>query len=411
MKRVALGVTGCIGAYKAAEILRGLQKEGAEVWVVMTRHAQEFIAPITFEALSGHKVITEMFARPKSDTALGDHVEIEHIALAQAIDLLLVAPATANVLGKFSYGIADDFLTTLYLATPAPTLLAPAMNVEMWSHPAVQANVHTLKARGLHFVEPSAGYLACGMEGQGRLADVEPIVAAAMHLLSRRATLSGERILVTAGPTIEDIDPARFISNRSSGKMGYALAEEAAARGAQVTLISGPTRLDPPAGVEWVPVRSSEQMLTAVLTRVPSSTVLIKAAAVADFRPAQVQPRKIKKSDALTEIRLEPTTDILRAVGKIKQGQIVVGFAAETETLLENAQKKLAEKDLDLIVANDVSSPQSGFDVDTNEVTLLDRSGGIERLPLLAKREVAARILDRVEGMIRQRKAPAPQTA
>ncbi|MBI1745883.1 MAG: bifunctional phosphopantothenoylcysteine decarboxylase/phosphopantothenate--cysteine ligase CoaBC [Acidobacteria bacterium] len=408
--KVALGVTGCIGAYKSAEIVRGLQREGVEVWVIMTRHAQEFIAPLTFEALSGHKVITDMFAPTKAETPLQAHLEIEHIALAQAIDLLIVAPATANVLGKFHHGIADDFLTTLYLATPAPCLLAPAMNVEMWNHPAVQANVQALKDRGVHFVEPGAGYLACGMEGQGRLADVETVVAAARRILGRRRALAGERVLITAGPTCEDIDPTRFISNRSSGKMGYTLAEEAVARGAQVTLISGPTSLAPPPLAQRIAVRSAEQMLRAVLDQLPENSILIKAAAVADFRPAQTRPQKIKKDLPFTEIRLEPTLDILREVMRVKRDQLVVGFAAETEAVMENARKKLLEKDLDLIVANDVSGTQSGFDSDNNAVILIDRAGEVDQVSRRSKREVAVCILDRIERLLQRRRSSAPQT-
>lgn len=387
--KIALGVTGCIGAYKAAEILRLLQEGGAEVVVVMTENAQRFVGPLTFEALSGHEVVTDMF-RP------GSNVEIEHIALAQSIDLLLVAPATANMLGKFAYGIADDFLSTLYLATPAPCLIAPAMNVEMWRHPAVQANVRTLRERGVYFIEPEEGYLACRMVGPGRLAEPERIAAEALEIARRAKSLAHEHLLVTAGPTCEDIDPVRFISNRSSGRMGYAVAEEALKRGARLTLISGPTELAPPAGARLVRVRSAEEMLRAVLENLDNATVVVMAAAVADFRPAVARASKIKKSEGPPEIKLEPTPDILGELARPERrgARILVGFAAETEELVENARRKLREKNLDVIVANDI---REGFGSDTNLVTILDRYGREERLPRLSKKEVARRLLDVVE--------------
>ncbi|HZS46018.1 MAG TPA: bifunctional phosphopantothenoylcysteine decarboxylase/phosphopantothenate--cysteine ligase CoaBC, partial [Blastocatellia bacterium] len=326
--RIALGVTGCIGAYKAAEILRGLQQRGASVRVAMTRHACEFVQPLTFQALSGEAVITDMFAaREQSD--------IQHITIAQEIDLLLVAPATANILAKFANGIADDFLTTLYISTPAPMLVAPAMNVEMWNHPATQANVATLRNRGVSFVDPEAGYLACGMEGSGRLAEVDRIVESALNIVIARREepkrdLAGEHVLVTAGPTIEDIDPVRFISNRSSGKMGYAIAAAAAKRGARVTLISGPVKIAPPADVEVIPVRSTAEMFNAVLDRFEKATIIIKAAAVADYRPMNQATEKIKKNDGRLTIELEKTEDILSELGLRKGNRILIGFAAET---------------------------------------------------------------------------------
>lgn len=400
--KVALAVTGCIGAYKAAEILRELQKQGVDVVVVMTKHAQEFIAPLTFEALSGHRVITDMFTP-------GTNIEIEHIAVAQSIDLLLVAPATANVIGKFCYGIADDFLSTLYLATKAPCLIAPAMNVEMWRHPCVVENVQTLRRRGVFFVEPEEGYLACRMEGPGRLAAIETIVREALGLLRRNRSLSNERILVTAGPTCEDIDPVRFVTNRSTGKMGYAVAEEALRRGATVTLISGPTHLEPPAGVRKIDVRTADQMLQATIDHVNDATIVIKAAAVSDFKPLLVSSTKIKKTGPISEIQLAKTKDILSEIKKVKGDRLVVGFAAETENVIENAKKKLVEKGLDLIVANDVSGSDSGFAVDTNVVTLIDRFGNEESLPKMSKKDVAARVLDRVEK-IRKAGANQPST-
>jgi len=390
--RIALGVTGCIGAYKAAEILRGLQQRGASVRVVMTRHACEFVQPLTFQALSGEQVITDMFApREKSD--------IEHITLAQEIDLLLVAPATANILAKFAHGITDDFLSTLYISTPAQVMVAPAMNVEMWNHPATQANVANLRERGVKFVDPEAGYLACGMEGAGRLADVNRIVDAAVDAvlqksLDHKRDLAGEHVLVTAGPTVEDIDPVRFITNRSSGKMGYAIAAAALKRGAKVTLISGPVKIDPPAGVEFVSVRSTKEMASAVLSRFEGATIIIKAAAVADYRPTTQATEKIKKNDGHITIELEKTEDILAELGGRKGNRVLIGFAAETNDTLKNAQKKLIDKNADLIVANDVSADGAGFDIDTNIVTLVSRDADPLALPLLSKTEVANRLLD-----------------
>jgi len=390
--RIALGVTGCIGAYKAAEILRGLQQRGASVRVVMTRHACEFVQPLTFQALSGESVITDMFApREKSD--------IEHITLAQEIDLLLIAPATANILAKFAHGITDDFLTTLYISTPAKVMVAPAMNVEMWNHPATQSNVALLRERGVKFVDPEAGYLACGMEGAGRLADVNRIVDAAIDAVLQKSAehkrdLTGEHVLVTAGPTVEDIDPVRFITNRSSGKMGYAIAAAAVERGACVTLISGPVKIDPPAGVDFVPVRSTAEMLAAVLSRFDDSTIIIKAAAVADYRPVNLALEKIKKTDGGLTLELEKTEDILAELGRRKGNRVLIGFAAETNDTIKNAQKKLIGKNADLIVANDVAADGAGFDIDTNIVTFVSRDAVPVKLPLLTKTEVANRLLD-----------------
>lgn len=384
--KVALGVTGCIAAYKAVEVLRGLQKRGIQVQVVMTRHATEFVAPLTFQAISGSPVITDMFA-PTEDP------EIKHIQLAQSIDLLLVAPATANIIAKFANGIADDFLSTLYISTRAPLLIAPAMNSEMWRHPATQENLRKLTERGAHFVDPEEGYLACRTVGPGRLAEPDLIVARAIEILNRRSDLAGERVLVTAGPTYEPIDPVRGITNRSSGRMGYAMAEAAIARGAEVTLITGPVWIAPPAGARIIRVRSAAEMLAAVMNSLEWATMVIMAAAVADFRPSSVAPQKIKKEADRLILELERTEDILESVCRAKGDRIVIGFAAETEDLIANARKKLLEKGADLIVANDVTLPGSGFDVETNRVALVSADEVLE-LPLMPKREAADHILD-----------------
>ena len=401
--KILLGVTGCIGAYKAAEVLRGLQKAGAQVRVVMTEHATEFVRPATFEALSGKPVIVGMFAQ-------SDHSSIEHIAAAREADLLLIAPATANILAKFAHGIADDFLSTVYLSNTNPVLIAPAMNVEMWNHPATQTNLKTLRERGVQFVEPGVGYQACGEVGVGRLAEPEEIVAAGLRVLSGNNLKSqisnlksqdyfGEHVLLTAGPTVEDLDPVRFITNRSSGKMGYAMAEAARDRGARVTLVSGPTRLEAPSGIETINVRSTREMYEAVMNHLADATVFIGSAAVADFRPMDRAEHKIKKQGrANITIELEPTEDIIAAVAADpnRNGRIVAGFAAESQTLLEYADKKLREKGLDLIVANDISRSDAGFDVETNAATILNRDGSRVELPLQTKRELADRVLDEI---------------
>lgn len=387
---IALGVTGCIGAYKAAEVLRGLQRHGHEVTVVMTRHAQEFIAPLTFEAISGRPVITDQFAP-------GANAAIEHVALASDIALLLVAPATANIIGKFASGIADDFLSSLYLATRAPVLIAPAMNTQMLTHEAVQANLRTLAARGVRFVEPGEGYLACGWIGKGRLADPEAIVTSALDVLKPRLSLAGRTVLVSAGPTLEDIDAVRFIGNRSSGRMGYALARAAAACGARVVLVSGPTDLDAPPRVERVAVRSAAQMRDAMLARAGEADVIIMAAAVADYTPARAVPGKIKKGAATLQLDLRKTDDILALLSARATGAVLVGFAAESDRVLEHARAKLVEKRLDLIVANDISRADAGFEAETNAVWLLAPGAPDEEVPLQSKDAVAARILDRIE--------------
>jgi phosphopantothenoylcysteine decarboxylase / phosphopantothenate---cysteine ligase len=383
--KVALGVTGCIAAYKAIEVMRGLQKAGISVQVILTRAAAEFVTPLTFESLSAQNVITDMF-QP------GQNRDIHHISVAQSIQLLAVVPATANILGKFAHGIADDFLTTLYLSNPAPVLLAPAMNVEMWRHTAVRANVETLKARGHFFVNPEPGPLACGMEGEGRLASVEAIVSRILDLLRCGESLAGLKVLVTAGPTVEDIDPIRFLSNRSSGKMGYAVAEAARRRGATVFLVSGPTALSAPSGVQKIDVRSAAQMKDAVLQLYPDMDIVIKAAAVADYRPVETAPQKIKKGKEGNILHLARTEDILEILGKEKKGQVLVGFAAETENLLDSARAKLTRKNLDLLVANDVS--KGVFGADSSTVHILSRSGGITTIQDQSKLAIAGKLLD-----------------
>jgi phosphopantothenoylcysteine decarboxylase / phosphopantothenate---cysteine ligase len=406
--RVALGVSGGVAAYKAAELVRRLQQEGIEVQAVMTASAQEFITPLTFAALTGQKVITEMFG---SETAAANmESAIEHIAVAQRIDLLVVAPATANVIAKMARGVADDFLTTLYLATKAPVVVAPAMNVNMWEHDATRENIDILGARGVLVVAPEEGYLACGMTGAGRLASVEAIATAVCGRLGITHDLENETVIVTAGPTCEDVDPVRYLTNRSSGKMGYALAEAAMRRGARVVLISGPTRLDSPQGVEFVSVRTTEQMRAAVLEQLPRSTAVIMAAAVADYRPVAPETQKMKRGSGRVTLELESTPDILAEIGRNKGDRIIVGFAAETDHLAEHARGKLESKHADLIVANDVTAEGAGFDHDTNIVTLYLRDGGETAFPRMPKIDAAHRILDRVLELRRAgREIPATQ--
>jgi phosphopantothenoylcysteine decarboxylase/phosphopantothenate--cysteine ligase len=401
--KVALGVTGGIAAYKAAEIVRLLQDRGIRVQVVMTRAAQEFVRPLTFAALSGEKVITGMFSpgeeqEPNIDSA------IEHIAVAQAIDALVVAPATADVIAHFAQGISSDFLTTLYLATTAPVVIAPAMNVNMWNHPATQANLEILRQRGVKIVEPGSGYLACGMTGAGRLAENEVIVAAVLEALGASQDLSGETVLITAGPTREKIDPVRYLTNRSSGRMGYALAEAALRRGARVLLVSGPAAITPPGAAEFTRVESAEEMRNAVLNLLPHATIVIKTAAVSDYRPKVAAGQKIKRKGPMT-LELEATPDILKEISLRKQSQIVVGFAAETENVLENARQKLATKHLDAIVVNDVSHEGVGFDSDRNAATILTHDEIVE-VPETTKWEVAQRVLDQIVRLRQQRKSP-----
>jgi phosphopantothenoylcysteine decarboxylase/phosphopantothenate--cysteine ligase len=390
--KVALGVTGGIAAYKAAEIVRLLQDRDIRVQVVMTQAAQEFVRPLTFAALSGEKVITSMFDSGNDDPNIDS--AIEHIAVAQSIDALVVAPATSDIIAKFAQGIANDFLSTLYLATTAPVVVAPAMNVNMWNHPATQANLEILRKRKVNVVEPDSGYLACGMVGAGRLAANEAIVAAVMQALGSSQDLAGETVLITAGPTREKIDPVRYITNRSSGRMGYALAEAAVRRGAHVLLISGPTNIISPGAAEFTRVETAEQMREAVLKQLPQATIVIKTAAVSDYRAKSVAIQKIKRSGP-TSLELEPTVDILAELASKKTNQIIVGFAAETRDALENARKKLSRKSLDAIVVNDVSREGVGFDSDRNAVHIITHDEVVE-VPETTKWEVAQRVLDQV---------------
>ena len=392
--KVALGVTGGIAAYKAAELVRLLQDRGIRVQVVMTRAAQEFVRPLTFAALSGEKVITDLFGAGAEEPNIESAVE--HVAVAQAIDALVVAPATADVIAKLAHGEANDFLTTLFLAiaNTVPVVVAPAMNVNMWENPATQANVQTLKERGVRVVEPDSGYLACGMIGAGRLAANETILSTVLEALGAGQDFAGETVLVTAGPTREPIDPVRYIGNRSSGKMGYAVAEAALRRGAKVILISGPTMLKPPSDAEFVQVQTARQMRDAVMGALDGATVVIKTAAVADFTPRHASDQKIKRKGPIT-LELEPTPDILAEIAASKGQRVVVGFAAETHDTLENARKKLESKSLDAIVVNDVSQPGIGFDSERNAVTILTRASA-ESVPEMSKWEVAHRLLDAV---------------
>ena len=387
-RRIVLGVTGGIAAYKAAELVRELIRAEAQVYVIMTRSAQEFVTPLTFQTLSGHPVATELFH-------LFEASEIGHIALADRAEILVIAPATANLIGKIASGIADDMLSTVVMATKSPVLLAPAMNVHMWENPILQENIAKLRAKGYHFVEPESGELACGYEGKGRLAEIPTIVEAIRSVLSPK-DFEGQTVLVTAGPTQEAIDPVRFITNRSSGKMGLALARAAQRRGAKVILVRGPSDLSPPPGMKCLLVRSAEEMRQAVLASLEESTILFMAAAVSDYRPKKIAPQKIKKLGDETSLLLERTPDILLEAGKRKDQRIFVGFAAETENLLRNAKEKLKKKNLDLIVANDISQPGAGFEVDTNIVSIIHRSGKIEKLPQMTKEELADQVLDRV---------------
>ena len=395
---VALGVCGGIGAYKAVEVARGLQKRGHEIVTVMTSAATRFVGPVTFEAITRRQVITDQFAP-------GMNADIEHVALASSIDLLLIAPATANIIGKLANGIADDFLSTLYTATRAPLLLAPSMNTHMFEHEAVRRNLDTLAARGARFVEPGEGYLACGWVGKGRLAEPEEIVAAAEAMLRPAGPLRGQRVLVTAGPTYEDVDPVRYVGNRSSGRMGFAIAAEAARRGAEVTLVAGPTAIEAPPVREVVRVRRAAEMHQAVLSRADTIDVVIMAAAVADYAPAESLPQKMSKDGESLTLVLRRTPDILgdlgRRRGAARGRPLLVGFAAETEDVVARAIVKREKKQVDLIVANDVSRAGAGFDVDQNEVTLVG-SEGAEHLPLQSKARVAVAVLDRVEKLLTQ---------
>ncbi|MGE4053154.1 MAG: bifunctional phosphopantothenoylcysteine decarboxylase/phosphopantothenate--cysteine ligase CoaBC [Vicinamibacterales bacterium] len=400
---IALGVTGGVGAYKAVEVARGLQKLGHEVVAIMTHSATRFVGPLTFEAITRRRVITDQFES-------GANADIEHIALASSIDLLLIAPATANIIGKMANGIADDFLSTLYTATRAPVLVAPAMNTQMFAHEAVRKNLDTLTARGVMFVEPGEGYLACGWIGKGRLAEPDEIVSAAHTMLRPSGPLSGRRVLVTAGPTFEDLDPVRFIGNRSSGRMGFAIAAEAARRGAQVTLVAGPTAVTPPAVDRIVRIRSAAEMHAAVMESADAADVVVMAAAVADYTPATHSPQKVSKDETGSTLELERTRDILAEVGARRAARggaaVLIGFAAETEDLVARAVAKRQAKQVDLVVANDVSRADAGFDVETNAVTIVGEAVN-ETLPLQSKARVAAEVLDRVEALLARHQASA----
>ncbi len=393
---VVLGVTGGIAVYKACELLRLLQKRGIDVFVVMTQNACRFVAPLTFETLSGHPVAVDTFDRPQT-------WEVEHIALAKRADLFLIAPATANIMGKMACGIADDMLSTTVMATRAPVLVAPAMNTGMWENAAVQQNVKTLRARGVEIVAPVSGHLACGDSGAGKLEDVAVIAERACELLFAKKDMEGLRVMVTAGPSREALDPVRYISNRSSGKMGYAIAQAAQKRGAEVTLLSGPVAIEAPQGVKLVPFTTTQELLDRASELAQEQDLLIQAAAPADYRAKEIAPQKIKKQggEPMTFTLVE-NPDVAATLGKAKRsGQVFVGFAAETNDVLAHARDKLARKNLDMIVANDVTRPGAGFDVDTNIVTLITKDGQ-EALPMMSKAEVAQRILDRALALRRE---------
>jgi phosphopantothenoylcysteine decarboxylase / phosphopantothenate---cysteine ligase len=383
--RIILGVGGGIAAYKSAELARLLMERGHAVRAVMTRAAEEFIRPLTFAALTGEKVLTDLFAIESA---------IEHIAVAQQHELLAIAPATADLMAKLAGGLADDFLTTLYLAFTGPVVIAPAMNVNMWQHPATQANLEILLERGHRVVGPGEGWLACGMTGAGRLADPEEIAEAIERARHGRRDLDGETVLLTAGPTQEPLDPVRFISNRSSGRMGYALADAAAARGARVILISGPVQIPPPRGVEVIHVRTAREMRDKVFENLAPATIVIKSAAVADFHLARVPEHKIKKTAARMSLELDPTPDILAELGRKKGDRLLIGFAAETENLQQEARRKLESKNCDMVVGNLVGGSETGFESEHNEVLLVTRTGEVHAVPKASKRDVADRIFD-----------------
>jgi phosphopantothenoylcysteine decarboxylase/phosphopantothenate--cysteine ligase len=393
---IVLGVTGCIAAYKAVEVLRQLQQRGAIVRVVMTRHACQFVGPVTFEALSRHPVYVDLFEP-------GINTGVQHVELARWADVLLVAPATANSLAKFAHGMADDFLSTLYLSARCPVVVAPAMDLEMWHHVVTQENLRTLKDRAVMIIEPERGYLASGLEGEGRLAEPETIAGLVFEVYRAVGKLGpgdlvGERFLITAGPTCEDFDPVRFITNRSTGKMGYALAQAAIDRGAEVVLVSGPTQLTPPSGAQLIQVRTADEMYQAVTSNLERATVVIKAAAVADYRPRSFSTSKIKKGEGDLIVALERTKDILADIGKRKGERVLVGFAAETEDLTEHGKKKLKSKKLDLIVVNNVAGKDQGFASDQNAAIMIDKAGGVVELPVMSKQEMAMRILDHIKA-------------
>jgi phosphopantothenoylcysteine decarboxylase/phosphopantothenate--cysteine ligase len=393
-KKIILGITGGIAAYKTCEIIRRLKKLGAQVIVVMTENAQKFITPLTLETLSGNEVTTEMFPERR-------FVGVRHVDLAGWADLILIAPATANIIGKIRSGIADDILTTIVISSKAPVLIAPAMNVNMYENSIFQENLTYLQKLGYRFIGPEVGELASGIVGKGRLAEPETIVNEAVKLLAQRRDFEGESILVTASRTEEPLDPVRYLSNRSSGKMGYAIAQEAYERGAKVTLISGPSNLPPPSGLNFIPVQTTKEMLSTVRSSFRKADALIMTAAVADFSPAVISKEKIKRGEEEIVLKLKPTVDILKEISKKKKNKILVGFSLETEDEIKNANKKLTEKNLDLIVVNNPNVPGAGFEVDTNQVILIDKQGKVEKLPLLSKKEVASKILDKVSLLLR----------
>ncbi|UCB52258.1 MAG: bifunctional phosphopantothenoylcysteine decarboxylase/phosphopantothenate--cysteine ligase CoaBC [Candidatus Zixiibacteriota bacterium] len=396
-KKIIVGISGGIAAYKACEIVRRLKKLGAQVIVVMTENAQKFVTPLTLETLSENEVVTEMFPERKV-------VGVRHINLAQWADLVLIAPATANIVGKVRAGIADDILSTVIISTKSPVMFAPSMNVNMYQNPIFQENMEYLKKLGYMFIEPETGDLACGT-GKGRLPEPETIVGDVVKFLTGKRDLEGRSILVTAGRTQEPLDPVRYLSNRSSGKMGYAIAEAAKRRGAKVTLVSGPSSLAAPGEVNFIPVEKAKEMHSAVRSRFGRVDALIMAAAVSDFVPSVVSPGKTKKKEEEVYLKLKPGVDILKEMGKRKKKQILVGFSLETENEIKNSKRKLAEKNLDLIVVNNPTVPGAGFEVDTNQVILIDKKGKVEKLPLLSKKEVAERVLDRVSLLLKKRRA------
>lgn len=396
-KKIIVGISGGIAAYKACEIVRRLKKLGAQIIVIMTESAQKFITPLTLETLSENEVVTEMFPEKRM-------VGVRHVNLAQWADLILIAPATANIVGKIRGGIADDILSTVVISTKSPVMLAPSMNVNMYENPIFGENMEYLKKLGYMFIEPETGDLACGT-GKGRLPEPETIVGEVVKFLTGKRDLEGRSILVTAGRTQEPLDPVRYLSNRSSGRMGYAVAEAAQRRGARVTLISGPSDLPVPGELNFVQVEKAKEMHSAVRSRFGKADVLIMAAAVSDFVPSVVSPEKTKKKEEEIYLRLKPGVDILKEMGKRKKKQILVGFSLETEDEIKNSKRKLTEKNLDLIVVNNPTVPGAGFEVDTNQVTFIDKKGKVEKLPLLSKREVAERVLDRVSLLLKKRKA------
>lgn len=392
-KNVVIGVTGGIAAYKALDVVSGLRKQEIEAHVILTQNASEFVTPLSFETLSNNEVVTDTFKRTKS-------WEVEHIALAKKADLFLVAPATANIIGKVAHGIADDMLTTTIMAARCPIVFAPAMNTAMYENVIVQENITFLKSKGYHFIEPDNGFLACGDRGKGKLAKPEDIIEVVLNLLKKSHDLEGKHILVTAGPTVEAIDPMRYITNHSSGKMGYAIAEEAARRGAVVKLISGPTTLPCPWGVERIDVGSALEMYDAVCQCFNWTDAVIKAAAVADYRPEIISSTKIKKTGEDIQLKLTRNPDILQSLGRQKGNKVLVGFAAETNDVLEYALQKIHHKNLDFIVANNIAEENAGFKTDTNIAAIIDKEGNVKEYPLMSKRELAGIILDKVQNLL-----------